>query len=96
MLLDTRASINVALPHLLHNIRSKVCLVNLCGKTDTQFSQAGDLIFVHPDVGFLAIEAYVGKPLNLASKMDGTLGVSALTALNVDVNYHMIASRADH
>jgi hypothetical protein len=96
LLLDTGASINVALPHLLHNIRSKVCLVNSCGETDTQFRQAGDLIFIHPDVGFLAIEAYVGKPLHLASKTYATLGVSALTALNVDVNYHMIASRADH
>ena len=96
LLLDTGALINVALPHLLHNICSKVCLVNSCGDTDTQFSEAGDLIFIHPDVGFLVIEAYVGKPLNLASKTDGTLGVSALTALNVDVNYHMIASKADH
>jgi hypothetical protein len=94
--LDTGASINVALPHLLHNIRPKVCLVNSCGETDTQFSQAGDLIFIHPDVGFLAIEAYVSKPLHLALKTDGTLGISALTALNVDVKYHMIASRANH
>ena len=96
LLLDTGASINVALPYLLHNICFKLCLVNSCGETDTQFSQAGDLIFIHPDVGFLAIEAYVSKPLHLASITNGTLGVSALTALNVDVNYHMVASRADH
>ena len=97
LLLDTGASINIALPHLLHNIRSKVlvCLVNSCGDTDTQFSQAGDFIFIHPEVGFLAIEAYVGRPRYLASKTDGTLGVPALTA-HVDVNYHMVASRTDH
>jgi hypothetical protein len=96
LLLDTGASINIALPHLLQNIHPKVCLINSCGETDTQFSQAGDLIFIHSDVGFLATEAYVGKPLHLASKTDGTLGVSALTAPNVDANYHMVASRADH
>ena len=96
LLLDTGALINVALPYLLHNIRSKLCLVNSCGEIDTQFSQAGDLIFIHPEVGFLAIEAHVGKPRHLASKTDGTLGVSALTALNVDVNYHTVVSRAYH
>jgi len=37
LLLDTDASINVALPHLLHNIRSKLCLANSCGETDMQF-----------------------------------------------------------
>ena len=61
LLLDTGASINVALPHLLHNIRFKLCLVNLCGETDMRFRQASDLIFIHPDIGFLAIKAYVSK-----------------------------------
>ena len=54
------------------------------------------MIFIHPEVGFLAIKAYVGRPRHLALKADGTLGVSVLTALNIDINYHMVASRANH